>query len=132
MGHLKNKSDINFSAAELLHKQSYYPSVVHCAYYSCIQFMKHIWLTEMNKTEEDLRQLNQNSADGSHEVLINEIKKHLTNKRLDSRVFNSSILQLKRLRVNADYEDIQIDFTKSDNSISLSRLVLNNLKNDKK
>lgn len=132
MGHLKNKSDINFSAAELLHKQSLYPSVVHCAYYSCIQFMKHIWLTEMNKTEDDLRQLNQNSNDGSHEVLINEIKKHLTNQRLDSRDFYKDILQLKRLRINADYFDLQIDYTISDNSISLSKSVLKNLKNDKK
>ena len=134
MGQLKNKSDINIRAAELLHKQSYYPSVVHCAYYSCIQFMKHIWLTEMNKTEEDLRQLNQNSTDGSHEVLINEIKKNLTMQKLDSssRVFYKDILQLKRLRVNADYDDLQIDSTISNNSITLSKSVLKNLKNGKK
>lgn len=134
MGQLKNKSDINILAAELLHKQSYYPSVVHCAYYSCIQFMKHIWLTEMNKTEEDLRQLNQNSTDGSHEVLINEIKKNLTMQKLDSssRVFYKDILQLKRLRVNADYDDLQIDSTISNNSITLSKSVLKNLKNGKK
>jgi hypothetical protein len=132
MGHLKNKSDINLFAAELLHKQNLYPSVVHCAYYCCIQFMKHIWLTEMNKSEEDLKQLNQNSNEGSHEILINEIKKHLTNQNLDSRVFYKDILQLKRLRINADYFDLQIDYTISDNSISLSKSVLKNLKNDKK
>ncbi len=51
MSILKSKSDINLMAAELLHKNSLYPSVVHCSYYSCFQLMKHLWLGKMGKTE---------------------------------------------------------------------------------
>lgn len=121
MGHLKNKSELNLGAAELLHKQSYYPSVVHCAYYSCVQLMKYIWLSSMGKSEAELRILNNNSREGSHEVLINQIRDYIKSKSLNEREFNTTILQLKRLRVNADYDDVSIDFTKSSQSISLSK-----------
>jgi uncharacterized protein (UPF0332 family) len=121
MGHLKNKSEMNLCAAEFLHKQSYYPSVVHCAYYSCIQLMKHIWLDSMGKSEGDLRVLNNNSKEGSHEVLINQIKNFVKNKSQNDRDFNRDILQLKRLRVKADYDDALIDSTNSNESISLSK-----------
>jgi len=121
MGHLKNKSELNLGAAELLHNQSYYPSVVHCAYYSCVQLMKHTWLSSMGKTDEELRILNNNSRDGSHEVLINQIKLFIKSKSHNDRDFNRDILQLKRLRVNADYDDVSIDYTKSNQSISLSK-----------
>ena len=62
MGHLKNKSELSFGAAELLHQYSYFSSVVHCAYYSCIQLMKHTWLNSMGKSENDLRNLNNISS----------------------------------------------------------------------
>ena len=73
MSILKSKSDINLMAAELLHKNSLYTSVVHCSYYSCFQLMKHLWLEKMGKTEEDLKTANNNTNEGSHEVLINKI-----------------------------------------------------------
>lgn len=128
MGHLKNKSELNLGAAELLHKQSYYPSVVHCAYYSCVQLMKHAWLNSMGKTEQDLRVLNNSFNQGSHEILINQIKSFIQSKSQNDRDFNRDILQLKRLRVNADYDEISIDYTTSDQSIRLSKSILNILK----
>lgn len=128
MGHLKNKSELNFGAAELLHQYSYFSSVVHCAYYSCIQLMKHTWLNSMGKSENDLRNLNNSSSQGSHEVLINQIKIFVQSKSQNGRVFNRDILQLKRLRVMADYDEISIDFTKSNESIVLSKSTLNILK----
>ena len=112
MGHLKNKSELNLGAAELLHKESYYPPVVHCAYYSCIQLMKHIWLNSMGKSEQELKVINNNSNQGSHEVLINQIKSFIQSKSQNDREFYNDILQLKRLRVNADYDDISIDSQK--------------------
>lgn len=128
MGHLKNKSELNLGATELLHQQSYYPSVVHCAYYSCIQLMKHTWLTSMGKSEQELRVLNNSSNQGSHEVLINQIKSFIQSKSQNDRDFNRDILQLKRLRVNADYDEISIDYTKSNQSIGLSKVTLSILK----
>ena len=128
MRHLKNKSELNLGAAELLHQYSYYSSVVHCAYYSCIQLMKHTWLNSMGKLDNDLRNLNNSSSQGSHEVLINQIKIFIQSKSQNGRVFNRDILQLKRLRVNADYDEILIDSKKSNDSLILSKSSLNILK----
>jgi hypothetical protein len=128
MRHLKNKSELSLGAAELLHQYSYYSSVVHCAYYSCIQLMKHTWLNSMGKSDNDLRNLNNSSSQGSHEVLINQIKIFIQSKSQNGRVFNRDILQLKRLRVNADYDEILIDSKKSNDSLILSKSSLNILK----
>jgi uncharacterized protein (UPF0332 family) len=128
MRHLKNKSELNLGAAKLLHQYSYYSSVVHCAYYSCIQLMKHTWLNSMGKSDNDLRNLNNSSSQGSHEVLINQIKIFIQSKSQNGRVFNRDILQLKRLRVNADYDEILIDSKKSNESLILSKSSLNILK----
>lgn len=123
MSDLKNKSEISLLAAELLHKNSLYPSVSHCAYYSCYQLMKHIWLFTLHKTDVELAALIRNETKGSHEVLINQISEYLKGKiDLENlRDFNSSILQLKRLRHTSDYENVQIDSTKSNNSILLAK-----------
>jgi hypothetical protein len=126
--HLANKSEINKAAAELLQEKSYYPSVVHCAYYSCIQLMKHILLFTLNKTETEIASDVRNSGEGSHEIMINTINSHLRSNNKDWKTFNSGINQLKRLRVNADYENIQIDSTIGNNSIILSDAVLKHLK----
>jgi type II secretory pathway component PulL len=129
MSVLKNKSEINTASAELLHQKGNYPSVCHCAYYSNIQLMKHIWLNKLNKTEDELSVLNKTSpTKGSHEVLINQITIHLKQKSIDSRAFNTDILSLKKLRTKADYLEETIGYTQSNNSITLSKsvnLVLN-------
>jgi uncharacterized protein (UPF0332 family) len=128
MGHLKNKSELNLDAAELLHNQSFYPSVVHCAYYSCFQLMKHVWLNSMGKSEDDLRTLNNNSRQGSHDVLINQIKLFAQGKSQNDRELYRDILQLKRLRVDADYKEVSIDSAKSNEAIVLSKAALNILR----
>jgi len=109
-------------AAELLHKNHLYPSVVHCSYYSSFQLMKHLLLGKMGKTEEDLKTANNNTTEGSHEVLINKIIAYLKNSTsADSRTFQSNIGQLKKLRKKADYESVQIDISISKDSIDLSK-----------
>jgi uncharacterized protein (UPF0332 family) len=128
MEHLKNKSEMNLSAAEFLHKNNFYSSVIHCAYYSCVQLMKHIWLNSMEKSEDDLRKLNVIANKGSHEVLINQMKGFIKNKSQNERQYYKDIIALKRLRVNADYNNISIDINKSEQSIRLSKSTQNILK----
>lgn len=82
----------------------------------------------MGKSEQDLKVINNSSNQGSHEVLINQIKSFVQSKSQNDREFYNDILQLKRLRVNADYDDISIDYTKSNQSISLSKSSLSILK----
>jgi uncharacterized protein (UPF0332 family) len=121
MRHLQNKSEINISAAEYLDSNSIYPPVPHCAYYSCYQFMKHIWLNSMNKTENDLVLLTRNTTEGSHEVLINQIVKYLRTKNQDVRSFNTEIVSLKKLRHKSDYNNVEIGSEISANAIKLSK-----------
>ena len=121
MSHLKNKSEINIAAAEYLDSESIYSSVAHCAYYSCYQFMKHIWLNSMNKTDNDLALLTKNTKEGSHEILINQIIKHLNTKNQDSRSFRTEIVSLKKLRHKSDYDNVEIGSEISANAIKLSK-----------
>lgn len=121
MSSLRNKSEINIDAAEHLDNKGVYPPVAHCAYYSCYQFMKHIWLYTMNKTDADLASLTRNTLEGSHEVLINQIIKHLKTKNQDTRSFNTEIVSLKKLRHKSDYDNVEIGSEISSNAIKLSK-----------
>lgn len=129
MSHLENKSDINCDSAKVLHNSYNYPSVAHCAYYSCYQRIKHVWLYHMNKTEAELKQLvDSNKRDGSHDVLINQIVSFTKNNVEDYRVINNNIGQLKKLRRKADYDDENFDSQKSQQSLDLMNIILPVLK----
>ena len=128
MSCLKNKSEINKLAADLLHKQSLYPTVIHSAYYSCLQLVKHIIIKDSTKTEEEVEEQIRNSGESSHEYMINLLTTSLKSKGKDFRLFNSNINQLKRLRVESDYRNISVDFNKSKNSIDLNEIVIKHLK----
>lgn len=130
MSQLKNKSELNRAAADFLQKQSYFPSVIHCTYYSCVQLMKHILIFTLGKTEAEIQNEVRNSNSGSHEVMINNINYHLKSTNKDWKTFNTNIIQLKRLRVIADYENTQIDFGKGNDSIRLSDVVLKHLRSN--
>lgn len=121
MSSLRNKSEINITAAEHLDGESIYPPVAHCAYYSCYQFMKHIWLHSMNKTDNDLGLLTKNTKEGSHEILINQIIKYLNTKNQDTRSFRTEIVSLKKLRHKSDYDNVEIGSEISSNAIKLSK-----------
>lgn len=130
MSILQNKAEINLDSAELLHNKGYYFPVAHCSYYSCFQLVRHIWFNSLHKTESDLKLLiasfksNKAIEKGSHDVLINEIGKHIKTNNLDDfRVFNNHIGQLKKLRTSADYDDIGFSYSDSQNSLALSKLI---------
>lgn len=130
MSNLSNKSEINIDAAKLLNDKNLYSAVAHCAYYACYQKIKHIWLHRQGKTELELEQLGRTKPRmGSHEVLINEIGtfiKSSGSKNVidDFRVYNNNILQLKKLRTRADYEDTIFDSTSSSKSLTLSNEII--------
>ena len=121
MSNLRNKSEFNIEAAEKLDSQSIYPPVAHCAYYSCYQFMKHIWLNNMKKTDSDLAVLTRSTTEGSHEVLINQISLYLKSKNQDTRSFNTEIVSLKKLRHKSDYDNVEIGSEISAKAIKLSK-----------
>jgi uncharacterized protein (UPF0332 family) len=119
---LENKSKMLTSAAKLLHDNDYYCAVAHCAYYSCYQLLKHLWLYKMGKTQEQLDSKCSLSHSGSHEVLINEIGQILNIDHL--RIFNNKMTQLKRLRTDADYGNRVFDSVNSEKSLALSEEII--------
>ncbi|OAV73361.1 hypothetical protein Barb6_00329 [Bacteroidales bacterium Barb6] len=133
MSNLQNKSAISQDAAMLLHDKSLYPSVAHCSYYSCYQLLKHIWIYTIEKTQQELDAKCSTAKTGSHELLINEVGRFIKHSGKKDclkhfREFNSGILQLKRLRVDADYSDSLFDSSKSKRSLDLAALILPILK----
>jgi len=130
MSILQNKAEINLESAKLLHEKGLYFPVAHCSYYSCFQLVRHIWFNSLNKTESDLKLLiatfksNKAVDKGSHDVLINEIGKHIKSNNFDDfRVFNSNICQLKKLRNSADYDENGFSYSDSQNSLELTKLI---------
>lgn len=122
MSGFKNKSEINLGSAELLHDNNQYPAVAHCAYYSCYQFMMHIWLYKMQKSQQDLDILCNQTTAGSHVVLINQIRDYIKNtSQSDSRDFNTLIIQLKKSRHVSDYTEKSIDDPTSQSIIATSK-----------
>lgn len=108
--------------ANLAENNYYYPAVAHCAYYSCFHLMQHIWFYKLRKTQNQLEVECSNKKTGRHNILINEIGKYIKgnpnnrNARNDFQLFNSKIIQLKKLREDADYKDDSFDITKSQRS----------------
>lgn len=134
MSHFTNKSDIYLEVAEMAESKYKYPAVAHCAYYSCLHWMQHIWYYKMRKTKQDLDLKCSTNRTGEHSVLINEIagliKGNPQNKnaRNDFQAFNNKIIQLRKLRVDADYSDKDFGMSKSSASISLAKDILPILK----
>lgn len=117
------------ASAELAHQNYYYPAVGHSSYYSCFLLLKHIWIYSMQKTQTELELKCSSGKIGSHEFLINEIGKYIKNlSNKDFRAFNTNIIQLKKLRVTADYDDSVFDSSKSSSALQLSKEILPILK----
>ncbi len=110
--------------ANLLHDKGYYLAVAHAAYYSCFQVMKCIWLYSMGKSDKTLASNTSQSTMGSHEYLLNEVVNYIESKEGDNRYLRNQIMQLKKLRTDADYKDITIDYVKSKRAIDLSQKLL--------
>lgn len=112
--------------AELAETNYKYPAVAHCAYYSCFHLMQHIWCYKMGKTQRELEVECSTKRTGKHAILINEVGRFIKdnpknrNARNDFQVFNSKIIQLKKLRESADYKDEEFDRTKSAKSRTLA------------
>lgn len=122
---LKNKSILSFNASISLQRENYYNSVVHCAYYSCVQKMKSILKEDLEMSEEDINKGSAASR-GTHNFLINTIYREISMNpdKTISKIFNSKINALKSLRGTADYEDRIMDSSSGSNAIALAESVL--------
>ncbi|RFS24859.1 hypothetical protein DVR12_06620 [Chitinophaga silvatica] len=130
MSCLKIKSEINFNAARHLQMKYYYPSVVHCAYYSCIQLMRHVLIFNIGLSD---RQMEEDRKEyypslGVHQYLIERLTLELQNGDCDWKKFHNEIEELRKLRTRSDYQDKVISENNSQRSIILCYSIINCLK----
>lgn len=137
MSNLKNKSDHNLLAAEMLIENRLHAPSVHCSYYSCFQLSKYA-LKEFaginyEEQEEELNLLKQNPSTkfGSHEYVIfklgNEIKRCSTK---NYRIFSTNFKILKSFRRKSDYLDELVTDEQSKESLRLSTELIQLLKSN--
>lgn len=110
MDQLKQKSEFNLLAAELLLRENLYAPSVHCSYYSCLQLIK---FSIKDFFEVDYSELSSNIASSkknSHSYMIEFVKNEIRGKidRQRERDFSRNIKDLKQFREESDYDDIEI------------------------
>ncbi len=128
MSNLKNKSEINIESAQMLQDKCYYPSVIHCAYYSCVQYMKYIAINKLNKTNEQIEQERVAEGKGTHQYLINLFTLEFQSETREKKNTFKEIKNLKKLREKADYSDFGIGHEEGRDSISMAKTIVALLK----
>lgn len=100
MPSIRNKSNENIKAANLLVNNRLFASSVHCAYYSCFQLSKYILdkFCGMSYNEQDIKTVD------SHIYVINSLDKNLLKiSHISHLDYLSNMNKLKRFRKKADY-----------------------------
>lgn len=114
MSMLKQKSDFNIFAAEILLTKSCFAPSVHCSYYSCFQLLKYTIKDFFGIDYETLASKISLSEQKTHDYVISYITLELKNLAgvEESTKFKRKIKDLKQFRVDSDYEDIEINADK--------------------
>ena len=127
----KKSSDM-MDAAEVLQDSSCFTSIPHCAYYACHQIVRSIWFNVLGKDEDDIDNAISNSSTrtGVHEVLNNEITQHILSiNQNDGLSFKNEIAKLKKLRIDADYQEIVINQNEATKAINYAKNIIRTLNN---
>ena len=125
MDALKNKSDFNFQAATILIDKCCYAPSVHCSYYAMLQYAKHTLMHKFGINESDFDPDKNNvKGIGTHSFIRNESAEKIKNQLIDKKTaadFSSDFGTLKRLRIEADYKNVEIDIAKARKSFEISK-----------
>lgn len=117
MSILKEKSNFNLTAAELLQNNSLYAPSVHCSYFSCLQLIKFAIIENLDVTNDELTKETRERKD-SHKYLINKIGNEIRNySREEHTIFNRNINDLKKFRVESDYGEIEVTTSQSSKAL---------------
>ncbi|TKG95206.1 HEPN domain-containing protein [Puteibacter caeruleilacunae] len=114
MSKLKQKSEFNISAADTLLKEHLFAPSVHCSYYSCFQLLKYT-IKEFFGDDYSTQAVNiSTSKQSSHQYVINYIAKELRGfaEVSESQEFKRKIKDLRQYRIEADYENIEVNSDK--------------------
>ena len=122
---LKQKSEFNAEAAELLIRNNNYAPSVHCSYYSVFQLMK-VTMKEFIGVDYDTIDMNVASIkSGEHQYIRNGILNVI--RKSDYSEYSRMSRNLKDLyqfRVDSDYKNIEVNSEKATKAKSLSRDII--------
>ncbi|MDH5604248.1 MAG: hypothetical protein OEY51_09920, partial [Cyclobacteriaceae bacterium] len=101
----------------------HYCSSVHCAYYSCYLQLYHIIFVILTTGKNDFnlkkKQWFNSNKGGIHNFSIMFVYDNIDNVPIKSN-FKNKIYELKKLRVQSDYENVSIGFEVSKAAITLA------------
>lgn len=126
MSKLKEKSEFNIDAAQVLIDKYLYAPSVHCSYYSCFQLMKFTMNSYFGMSYDELRQkVSVNTSGGTHTYVTHffntEVRKNWGIS--DYTDFSRKIKDLKEFRESSDYDDIEITIDKSTKALQYAKEV---------
>jgi len=115
MSKLREKSEFNFDAAQLLIDNYLYAPSVHCSYYSCFQMMKYTMKNFFGISYDELNtRISVSTSGGTHSYVTNFFNKEVKKKGIsDYSDFSRKIKDLKEFRESSDYDDVEITIDKS-------------------
>lgn len=132
---LLKKSDDNFQSAKYLYNNNLYASSVHCCYYSCFQTSITKYISISNRSYEDVKKEIIDNNKHVHSYYIDKLKGIFINTSQDinkhsiNRKIHNMYKSLKFMRIDADYNDVEIDQSTAQNAIDYCEKLNELLKN---
>jgi len=120
MSKLKEKSEFNFEAAQVLIDKYLFAPSVHCSYYGCFQLMKFTMLNHFGISYDELRQRVSVKTTGGMHTYVTDFYNRAVRKNgiSDYSNFSRKIKDLKEFRESSDYDDVEITIDKSHKALS--------------
>lgn len=134
MAQLRNKSEFNTQAAELLIDSDVFAPSVHCSYYAVFQLIKHFFVQYKEITYLELSKMNREDGRTSHKYLIEEYYLYLSQDsecgldRREVRSLKRKTDDLRHFRVKSDYENLTINHDTANKALSISKEIIEELK----
>ena len=120
-----SKSNKLSNSADFLHENKHYQAVPHCSYYACFQLLKQICIDKLGLSENEITKYGQEASEGTHAFTVNQAISYIKcRSEDDSRIVESEIGLLKKIRVRADYKNVEIVPNQSSAAIELSRAII--------
>lgn len=110
---------------KLLISGNFYAPSVHCSYYSVFQSMKCKYLEKSGTTIEEYNV--QAESAGSHVSLINSFLPYINDFK-SRKSFKRKVVDLKTLRKQSDYDDIEINIDESNNALRKAKELVSIIK----
>lgn len=123
MSFLNNKSEFNLDGAQLLIDNNLYAPSIHCSYYSVFQKLKYKYVLKKNISYDDLAQMIISDSRNTHKYVIEEFCNFIQD-RYKKRELRNKINDLKAFRVESDYEDLEINYDKSNLALTKSKEII--------